>query len=56
MNLFLLQISESLAALTGQPLFLSAAASLFGSGLAWELQLRQSSVYLSIGLKNANKM
>ena len=28
---------------------------LFGSGLAWELQLWQPLVYLSIGFKNANK-
>ena len=39
----------------GQLLFLSAAALLFGSGLAWELQLWQPLVYLSIGFKNANK-
>ena len=39
----------------GQLLFLSAAALLFGSVLAWELQLWQPLVYLSIGFKNATK-
>lgn len=56
MNLFFASNIGIIGGADGQPLFLSAAASLFGSGLAWELQLRQSSAYLSIGLKNANKM